>query len=474
MFVNKKIIIFGASVAGINTCKIIEDSGMDVKCFVDNDANKWNRKVCNCDVLNPEYLTELNKEEYIVIIGSMYVDEIGKQLEKYGYKSGVNYFNNYEMISYMTENYFIEKKYKLESYINKYKVKKDKRSFAIVLPRGMAVGGLEIWSYRLQDSLKKSEEVAYLLDMEPYNESQEKDQYVKIDKNTNYIEYISGIIKTIIRLSPVIIIPNTSNDVLAAVRLIKKLELDIEVELIAVIHSDLTSSFKQYAFFEEFVAKFLCVSEEIHLKMNNVLPNRIHDIVSKVSPVPFKKFKKRLYNKNVLNIGYAGRLVKVDKRADDIIPFIERLESHNLNYNLHIAGDGDYFEIIKKFILENNLQSKVHLYGFIENNEVYEFWGKMDIFINFSEREGTSISMLEALANGVVPILTNVSGVSKFVDEKNGFIVEPGDINQMVDHFIHLDKNKQMIETLGMESINKVEKQCSLEEYAKFVSTLIN
>ena len=89
MFVNKKIIIFGASVAGINTCKIIEDSGMDVKCFVDNDANKWNRKVCNCDVLNPEYLTELNKEEYIVIIGSMYVDEIGKQLEKYGYKSGV-------------------------------------------------------------------------------------------------------------------------------------------------------------------------------------------------------------------------------------------------------------------------------------------------------------------------------------------------------------------------------------------------
>lgn len=46
------------------------------------------------------------------------------------------------------------------------------------------------------------------------------------------------------------------------------------------------------------------------------------------------------------------------------------------------------------------------------------FWKGQDVFVNVSEYEGTSLSMLEAMGYGCVPVVTDVSGAREFIAQE--------------------------------------------------------
>lgn len=85
-----KIVLFGAS-SGV-TLFLERYPKIQVNYLVDNDVNKWGRKVENLEVKNPDILSGC-KEKTIVLITSMYFEAIGEQLEEYGFIEGFNYFN---------------------------------------------------------------------------------------------------------------------------------------------------------------------------------------------------------------------------------------------------------------------------------------------------------------------------------------------------------------------------------------------
>jgi glycosyltransferase involved in cell wall biosynthesis len=56
-----------------------------------------------------------------------------------------------------------------------------------------------------------------------------------------------------------------------------------------------------------------------------------------------------------------------------------------------------------------------------------------DVFLMPSRYEGLPLSLLEAMAAGCVPIVSNRGSIPTVVDDgHNGFLVEPGDITQIV------------------------------------------
>ena len=62
--------------------------------------------------------------------------------------------------------------------------------------------------------------------------------------------------------------------------------------------------------------------------------------------------------------------------------------------------------------------------------ELIDFLNEQDIYLNFSEYEGTSLTMLEAMASGCVPVVTDVSGVSDFIEDGvNGLVSDIGDLD---------------------------------------------
>jgi len=103
---SKNIIIFGAGSSGVKTMKTLKAFQLDLKYYSDNVKSKWNNKLKGIEVINPLKLIE-TKDENVVIISSIYEQEIKEQLLSYGLIENLHFYcekslykigYNYELI----------------------------------------------------------------------------------------------------------------------------------------------------------------------------------------------------------------------------------------------------------------------------------------------------------------------------------------------------------------------------------------
>ena len=145
------------------------------------------------------------------------------------------------------------------------------------------------------------------------------------------------------------------------------------------------------------------------------IPNSIDkSLINVDSPVLNDK------NDSVINLFYHGRLEQI-KKVDVLMEAFASLTKKHNQVHFHLIGSGSVLPAAKKYIEANNLQNKITFYG--EVNDPVNFIKQFDIFVNASEAEGFSNSLLEALLAGKVLVSTPVSGASDaiFTDE-NGYI----------------------------------------------------
>jgi hypothetical protein len=91
---NKKAICFGTGVCGEVISGILP---FEIAYFVDNDSEKWNTTCKGYPVYSPEVLTKEDKEQIVIFICSMYVNEISLQLQSMGFEEKVQYLNAHDI-----------------------------------------------------------------------------------------------------------------------------------------------------------------------------------------------------------------------------------------------------------------------------------------------------------------------------------------------------------------------------------------
>ena len=78
--------------------------------------------------------------------------------------------------------------------------------------------------------------------------------------------------------------------------------------------------------------------------------------------------------------------------------------------------------------------------------------------------------MLESMACGAVPVVTDVSGVSDLIDNgKNGFVVPVNSWLECVDNIEILEKNRELLQNAGNFNIELIKKKCNLADYAEWL-----
>lgn len=79
-FLNKKIIIFGTSVEGMFTLEILKQYNITPFCYIDNNKQKLETNYDNIIIKPVDYLYQLKSDEYIILIPSLYYNDMYKQL----------------------------------------------------------------------------------------------------------------------------------------------------------------------------------------------------------------------------------------------------------------------------------------------------------------------------------------------------------------------------------------------------------
>jgi len=147
------------------------------------------------------------------------------------------------------------------------------------------------------------------------------------------------------------------------------------------------------------------------------------------------------------SIVYIGRLVRNNGVQDLLAATPQILEEHP-DATVHIVGSGPLEETVRTTIRSEGIGDSVQLHSYIE--DISDAYDMATVFCRPSYSEGLPLTMLEAMSSQVVPVVTDIAGVSEVVtDGETGALLEPGDIGQLEAHITELLSDPDYRETIA-------------------------
>ena len=111
-----------------------------------------------------------------------------------------------------------------------------------------------------------------------------------------------------------------------------------------------------------------------------------------------------------------------------IIKSIKILKDKGINVVLNITNCGAEEESMKRMTNGLRLNDRVSFLGFIELEETYKYFKSSDIYLSITTSDGTSVTLLEAMASGLFPIVSDIPANREWIkDGENGFLVSWND-----------------------------------------------
>jgi glycosyltransferase involved in cell wall biosynthesis len=126
------------------------------------------------------------------------------------------------------------------------------------------------------------------------------------------------------------------------------------------------------------------------------------------------------------NIIYSNRLHKKLYRVDKIIEaFSLFYTNNNADWKLVIAATGTETETLKIKVAELNLDHAIEFVGWIQKEDNEQWYSKAKIWVSIPESDATSISLLEAMACGCIPVVSDLPANREWIQSgRNGIVVE--------------------------------------------------
>ena len=122
----------------------------------------------------------------------------------------------------------------------------------------------------------------------------------------------------------------------------------------------------------------------------------------------------------------------------------------NRQWSLLLIGEGELEKETQRLVHAHGLEDRVRFLGYRE--DVSKIMQMSDIYVMSSAWEGFPYVIVEALANGLPVIATDVGGVSEAVRHgRNGYIVPPGNNDDMARYIGALIDDANQRRALGSE-----------------------
>ncbi|MFN2529733.1 MAG: glycosyltransferase [Pyrinomonadaceae bacterium] len=159
----------------------------------------------------------------------------------------------------------------------------------------------------------------------------------------------------------------------------------------------------------------------------SVLPLISEDIQTFLLPTPPITFKTRTI------FGFAAR-IEEGKGPFVLLDALGRLRTQNLSVCVCVAGAGPALEQVKRRVRQLELEDSWKFMG-AYNGAVgcSAFMRTLDVFVLPSYAEGTSKSVIEAMAHGLPVIATAVGGLPDLVTAETGILIQAGDSSALAD-----------------------------------------
>lgn len=208
-------------------------------------------------------------------------------------------------------------------------------------------------------------------------------------------------------------------------------------------------------------------SEEIREITCNLVPHR--EVTALVNPVDTELFSPEVSpsvrRKNGEYILVCPRRLVAKNGVHILIEAMPKiLAAHNVR--LIIAGDGPLRGKIENRMKQLGIERNILLLGAVPNENMPAILSSADLIVMPSLMEATSIAALESMASGKAIAASNIGGLPEIIDESVGFLMEPGNPDDIADKVNDALRDLPLLREKGVKARKKVEENWSAKRLA--------
>jgi glycosyltransferase involved in cell wall biosynthesis len=141
--------------------------------------------------------------------------------------------------------------------------------------------------------------------------------------------------------------------------------------------------------------------------------------------------------------------------------FVEALKSEQ-ELRLILLGSGSQEDVIKTIFDEAELGDRVFFGGVIDQKELPGYFQASDLYISASYSDGSSVSLMEALACGIPVLVSDIPGNREWIEQdKNGWMFKTGDSESLAQWILSIYKNMDKISQIRLEARKTAESKAN-------------
>lgn len=148
-----------------------------------------------------------------------------------------------------------------------------------------------------------------------------------------------------------------------------------------------------------------------------------------------------------------------------LIEAIPSIVEKNPNAKFIIKGSGPREQYLRSLTEKLKIAKHVHFVGLVPHYEVARYLRAADIYVSTSYIDSTSVSLLEAMACGLAPVVADIRGNREWVqNEVNGLLFPPRDSAALAERIIQLIENEDQRIRFGERCFQVVQERATWAE----------
>jgi len=170
---------------------------------------------------------------------------------------------------------------------------------------------------------------------------------------------------------------------------------------------------------------------------------------------------------------YVGRLSS-EKSLETLLKACRKLHRAGVGFQLAIVGDGPLRPEIMDIAAQAGLADILTIEGYVPHSKIHEFFQKAAIFVLPSIREGTSVSLLEAMSSGCVCITSDIPDNIEIIQHmRTGITFRVGDDEDLANKLNWVISHPSKLARITRNARDKAEKEYSLQAVADSLVPLL-
>ena len=132
----------------------------------------------------------------------------------------------------------------------------------------------------------------------------------------------------------------------------------------------------------------------------------------------------------------ARAFVKVAQQRDDV--------------GLVLLSGGSQGNVIRGILQKGNVLDRVTFAGQISQADLPRWYHMADLYISPSHVDGSSVSLMEALACGLLCLVSDIPANKEWIEEGvNGWLFRDGDVDDLADKILHAIKSRRSFKKIS-------------------------